>query len=367
MLIKNSATNTSTATNINRKDILIAMGLAITEILNPTEISIEDLKNKTLAVDTYNLLYQFLSSIRQADGSLLMDSKGRVTSHLTGLFHRITRLMGYNMKFIFCFDGKAPHLKGMERERRKELKIEAQKKYDEAAKEEDVEGMKKFAARTSRLTTEMIEDAKELIRALGQCIVEAPSEGEAQASYIVKKGDADYVLSQDADCFMFGATRLVKNLTISGKRKKPGAYAYDEVMPEVITLREVLKELELDQDQLIVLGILVGTDYNVGGIKGIGPKKALTLIKKHGHNFDEIFKEAKWDESFDYPWKEVFDLIKHMAVSDDYKLEWKPIDKEQVIKVLVEEHDFGRERIENALAKLQESTIKKQKGLGEFF
>ncbi|MBN2459369.1 flap endonuclease-1 [Candidatus Woesearchaeota archaeon] len=352
------------------------MGLAITEILNPNEISIEDLRNKTLAVDTYNLLYQFLSSIRQADGSLLMDSKGRVTSHLTGLFHRITRLMGYNMKFIFCFDGKVPELKGKERERRKELKVEAQKKYDEAAKEEDVENMKKFAARTSRLTSEMVEDAKELIKALGQCIVEAPSEGEAQASYIVKKGDADYVLSQDADCFMFGAPRLVKNLTISGKRKKPGAYAYDEVMPEIIALRDVLKELELDQDQLIVLGILVGTDYNVGGIKGIGPKKALALIKKHSKDsnngkdsqgFDEIFKEAKWDESFDYSWKEVFDTIKHMQVTDHYTLEWKPIDKEQVIKVLVEEHDFSRERVENALAKLEQNTSKQQKGLGEFF
>ncbi|HJX05192.1 MAG TPA: flap endonuclease-1 [Candidatus Nanoarchaeia archaeon] len=343
------------------------MGLAITEILTPETISIEDLKNKTLAVDTYNLLYQFLSSIRQADGSLLMDSKGRVTSHLSGLFHRITRLMGYGMKFIFCFDGEVPELKNRERERRKEIKIEAQKKYEAAAKKEDLDEMKKFAARTSRLTPEMIEDAKELIKALGQCIVQAPSEGEAQASYIVKKGDADYVLSQDADCFMFGAPRMVKNLTISGKRKKPGAYAYDEVMPEVIVLRDVLKELEINQEQLIVLGILVGTDYNVGGIKGIGPKKALVLIKKHKHNYDELFKEAKWDKNFDYSWKEVFDLIKNMKVADNYELKWKSVDKDKIFKVLVEEHDFSRERVENALVKLGESKAKSQKGLGDFF
>jgi flap endonuclease-1 len=343
------------------------MGLAITEILTPKEISVDDLRNKTLAVDTYNLLYQFLSSIRQADGSLLMDSKGRVTSHLTGLFHRITRLMAYNMKFIFCFDGEVPKLKHRERERRKEVKIEAQKKYEEAAKEENLEDMKKFAARTSRLTTEMIEDAKELIKALGQCIVEAPSEGEAQASYIVKKGDADYVLSQDADCFMFQAPKLVKNLTISGKRKKPGAYAYDEVLPEVIYLKEVLEELGINQDQLIVLGILVGTDYNVGGIKGIGPKKALTLIKKHSEDYDTIFKEAKWDEHFDVSWQEVFDLIKNMKVTENYKLKWEPVDKEKIIEVLVDNHDFSRERVENSLAKLEESTNKKQKGLGDFF
>jgi flap endonuclease-1 len=343
------------------------MGLAITEILTPKEISIEDLRNKTLAVDTYNLLYQFLSSIRQADGTLLMDSKGRVTSHLSGLFHRITRLMSHGMKFIFCFDGEVPELKNKERERRKEIKVEAQKKYEEAAKKEDLEEMKKFAARTSRLTPEMIDDAKELINALGQCIVQAPSEGEAQASYIVKKGYADYVLSQDADCFMFGAPRLVKNLTISGKRKKPGAYAYDEVMPEVILLSDVLKELDISQEQLIVLGILVGTDYNVGGIKGIGPKKSLALIKKYKHNYDALFKEAKWDEFFDFSWKEVFDLIKDMKVNDNYNLKWKPVDKDKLIKVLVEEHDFSKERVENALAKLGESTAKSQKGLGEFF
>jgi len=343
------------------------MGLAITEILTPKTIKIEDLKNKTLAVDTYNLLYQFLSSIRQADGSLLQDSKGRVTSHLSGLFHRVIKLMGYNMKFIFCFDGEAPELKHREQERRKEIKIEAQKKYEEAAKKEDLEEMKKFAARTSRLTSEMVEDAKELIRALGQCVVKAPSEGEAQASHIVKKGDADYVLSQDADCLMFGAPKLVKNLTISGKRKKPGAYAYDEVPPEVIELKDVLAELDISQEQLIILGILVGTDYNVGGIKGIGPKKALALIKKKGNDYDAIFKEAKWDEAFDYPWKEVFDAIKHMRVTDDYKLRWEQVNKEKIIELLVDNHDFSRERVGNALAKLEESNDIKQKGLGEFF
>ncbi len=343
------------------------MGVAITDLLNPKELKLEELKGKTLAVDTYNLLYQFLSSIRQSDGSLLVDSHERVTSHLSGLFHRITKLMTFNMKFIFCFDGKVPELKFKERERRKEIKIDAQKKFDEAAKKEDLEEMKKYAARTSRLTPEMIEDAKELILALGQCIVEAPSEGEAQASRIVANGDADYVLSQDADCLMFGAPRLIKNLTLSGKRKRPGAYAYDEISPEVLVLKDVLSELGLAQDQLIVLGILVGTDYNIGGIKGIGPKKALVLIKKHGDDFEAVFSEAKWDEYFDYPWKEVFDTIKHMKVSDDYKLKFNPVDRQKLIEILVDNHDFGKERVEASLDKLEESKERRQKGLGDFF
>ncbi|MBN1793099.1 flap endonuclease-1 [Candidatus Woesearchaeota archaeon] len=343
------------------------MGVQITELIGGEEVKVEDLKNKVFAVDTYNLLYQFLSSIRQQDGSLLTDSKGRVTSHLAGLFNRITRLMGYNMRFIFCFDGQVPDLKRKERERRKDLKVEAEKKYEEAAAKEDLDDMKKFAARTSKLTPEMVEDAKELIRALGQVIVEAPSEGEAQASYIVKKGDADFVLSQDADCLMFGANAIVKNLTLSGKRKRPGAFAHDEVSPVIIRLKDVLKVLDVSNDQLIALSILVGTDYNVGGVKGIGPKKALALVKKHGDDFEAVFDEAKWSEHFETSWKDIFDTIKGMKTTDDYELKWKSIDQKEVLRVLVEEHEFSKERIEASLSRLEESSERKQKGLGEFF
>ncbi len=343
------------------------MGLAITDILTPEQISIEDLRNKTLAVDTYNLLYQFLSSIRQMDGAYLTDSKGRVTSHLVGLFSRITRLMSYNMKFIFCFDGEVPELKAQERERRKNLKQEAKKKYDAAARKEDYKEMKKYASRTSRLTPEMIDDAKRLIKALGQCVVMAPSEGEAQASNIVSKGDADFVLSQDADCFLFRAPALVKNLTISGRRKKTGAYATREISPEIIRLRNMLKELGISQEQLIVLGILVGTDYNLGGVKGIGPKTALKLLKKHKNDYDAVFKEAEWDKHFDFSWKKVFDLIQNMKVTDDYELEWQEIDKKEILSMLVDKHEFSRKRVEKSLERIEESSDRSQKGLGDFF
>jgi flap endonuclease-1 len=343
------------------------MGVQITELISGKEITLDELKNKTFAVDTYNLLYQFLSSIRQADGALLTDSKGRVTSHLAGLFNRVTKLMGHNMRFIFCFDGQIPELKKKELKRRKELKEEAQKKYDQAAEEVNIDDMKKYAARTTRLTPEMVEDAKKLIRALGQVIVEAPSEGEAQASYIVKKGDADYVLSQDADCLLFGAPAVIRNLTISGKRKRPGAFAYEEVLPFAFKLKDVLHELDVTNDQLIVLGMLVGTDYNIGGVKGIGPKKALSLVKKHRDDFEAVFEEAKWSEHFETPWKEIFDTIKHMPVKQDYELKWKNMDRNEVVKLLVEEYDFSKERTESTLDKLDQSDGKKQKGLGEFF
>lgn len=344
------------------------MGIAITDILKTKEVSFDELKDKKLAIDTFNILYQFLSTIRQRDGSLLTDSNNNVTSHLVGLFSRTTNLMEKGLKLVFVFDGEVPDLKQEERERRKEIKQEAQRKYEKAMKEEDIGAMKKYASRTSMLTKDMIEEAKALINALGLPIVQAPSEGEAQASYMAKKGSVYAIVSQDVDSLLFGASLLIRNLSISGKRKKADSLAYTTIKPEVIDLAENLNLLGIDQDQLIALSMLVGTDYNKGGIKGIGPKNALKLVKQHNKDFDKMFNEAKWDDFFDFEWKEVYYLIKNMKVTDNYKLEWNDIDEDKIKELLIEKHDFSPERIENSLSKLlKNKKSKEQKGLKDFF
>jgi flap endonuclease-1 len=345
------------------------MGTKITELLQATELSIEDLKGKVIVVDAFNQLYMFLSSIRQPDGSLLKDSHNNITSHLNGLFYRFTKLMQYDIKFIFVFDGKAPELKLKERERRSALKHEAELKYEKASKEENIEDMKKYAARTSRLTKEMIDDVKELISALGCPIVQAPSEGEAQAALIVKNRDAYASLSQDADSLLFGCLLVVKNLTLSGRKKLPNKLSYDSVNPELISLKDTLKELDITQDQLIVLAMLTGTDYNIGGIKGIGPKTALKLVKEYGpgiENFDKLFKENGWNEHFDYEWKEVFNIIKHTKTTKDYNIVFKDVDDGKVVETLCSKHDFSEGRVRKVLETLHKRPAA-QKGLGEYF
>ncbi|MFC1800779.1 flap endonuclease-1, partial [Nanoarchaeota archaeon] len=286
------------------------MGVKLFDLIPVKEIRFEDMAGKIIVVDGNLNLYQFLSSIRQKDGTLLMDSKGNITSHLTGLFMRSARLMRYGIKLCYVFDGKAPDLKKKEQMRRRELKEEAATKYKEAEKSGDVAGMKKYASRTTKLTPQMVEEAKELISALGLPVVHAPSEGEAQAAHMVRNGHAYAVGSQDADSFLFGATRVIKNLTISPRKKKPGQFAYREVKPEMIILENILNELGLDQNQLIALAMLVGTDYNPGGIKGIGPKNALKLVKKYGADLDALFLEVKWGETFSFNWTDVFYQIK---------------------------------------------------------
>ena len=112
------------------------MGLAIKDLVPSKEIKIPDLKDKWLVVDTFNLLYQFLTTIRSRDGTPLQDSKGNITSHLVGLFARTTKLMDEGLKLAFVFDGTPPKLKQEERERRKALKAVAQKQYKIAVQEE---------------------------------------------------------------------------------------------------------------------------------------------------------------------------------------------------------------------------------------
>ena len=212
--------------------------------------------------------------------------------------------------------------------------------------------MKKYASRTSRLTPEMVEDAKTLISYLGLPIIQAPSEGEAQAVYIAKKENCFAVISQDYDSLLYGVPNLVRNLSILGKRKQSNKLNYSTIKPEIINLAGALNNLKIDNDQLTAIAMLVGTDYNPKGIKGIGPKNALALVKKHNKDFDSLFKEVKWNESFDFEWTEVYYLFKKMPVTDDYNLEWKNINKEKIKEFLIQ-RDFSEERIDSTLNKLE--------------
>lgn len=342
------------------------MGVQITELLPKREAKLEDFSQKVIAIDAANHLYQFLTTIRGPDGSFFTDSNGNVTSHLIGLFTRTTHLMKLGIKPVYVFDGDAPKLKKLEIRRRAEAKDEAAEKYAAAEKAGAVEEMKKYAARSTRLTSEMISDAKDVIEALGLPVVQAPSEGEAQAAHIVAKKDAYAIASQDADSLLFGATRFVRNLSIEGRRKQAGTLGYTHVAPEMIVLDEVLSSLEITQQQLICLSMLVGTDYNTGGIKGVGPKTALKLVKEHKKP-SELFAAVEWGKYFEYPWEDVLSLFEHPGLTDSYELKFHPANKNGLIKILCDKHNFSHQRVENALEELEKtSAAKKQKGLGDF-
>jgi len=338
------------------------MGVQIGELIPRREIELERLYGKKVAIDAFNAMYQFLSNIRQRDGTPLMDSKGRITSHLSGFFYRTINLMEAGIKPAYVFDGEPPAFKKRELEKRREAREEAEEKWHEALERGDVEEAKKYAMRATKLNETLIEDAKKLLQLMGVPVIQAPSEGEAQAAYMARKGDVYASASQDYDSLLFGTPRLVRNLTITGRRKLPGKNVYVEVKPELIVLEEVLRKLGIDREKLIELAILVGTDYNPGGIKGIGPKKALTIVKR---SKDPLKKYQKMSDVDLYAIKEFF---LNPPVTDEYELRWREPDEEGLIKFLCEEHDFSEERVKNGLERLKRALkAGKQRTLESWF
>jgi flap endonuclease-1 len=347
------------------------MGLNIREIVSRKEIDISSLKGKIVCVDAFNALYQFLSTIRQPDGTPLMDDKQRITSHLSGIFYRNIALISEGIKLIYVFDGKPPELKSKIHEKRKEFRDSAKEKYESARKDEDFEMMKKYSSQMIRLNDEMIKESKELLEAMGILVVQAPSEGEAECAYLCKSKKEIYAsVSQDYDSLLFGAPTLIRNLALS-RKKKTMSGNYVEVAPEIIELKNLLEILEINQEQLICLGILVGTDYNPKGVPGIGQKRALEFVKKF-KTPDKIFGEVEEkinalpvEDKFD--WKEIFRLFKNYETKD-IEMNFPKINVFKLKKILVDEHDFSEERINNQIEKLQEfEKEKSQKSLNKWF
>ena len=328
--------------------LFVSMGLQIGDIVPRKDISLADLKGKVIAVDAYNAIYQFLSSIRQPDGTPLMDSRKRVTSHLSGLFYRNISLLSDGIRLVYVFDGEHHQLKGKTHELRAEAKAAARARYKEAVEEEDIEAMGKYARGFVRLNREIVEESKTLLEALGIGVVQAPGEGEMQCAQLVKEGEAYAVASQDYDALVVGAKRLIQNLTLARKRKTVSGFVY--ISPEIIEYTSVLHELGINADQLICLAILVGSDFNPGGVRGIGPKKALALVRDKKYPVT-IFQEVEHQLTFD--WKEIFEIFKKPNVVSTH-VTFSKLNEKAVSRILVSEHDFSSERVEKQLEKLRE-------------
>ena len=324
------------------------MGVDIGDIIESRVIGFGDLKGKIIAIDAYNALYQFLSIIRQPDGTPLRDSLGRVTSHLSGLLYRTSNYVAEGIKPIYVFDGRPPDLKMRTVEERIEIRKRAREEWEKMLKSGEIEEARVKAQQASFLTKDMVDEAKKLLDYMGIPWVQAPSEGEAQAAYMAKKGDAYASASQDFDSLLFGTPILVRNMAITGRRKLPRKRVYVEVKPEMINLEENLKKLGVTREQLVDIGILVGTDYNKG-IKGIGPKTALKLIKKFG-NLENVMREKGIKIEH---YEEIREIFLNPPVTDDYRLEWKSVDEEKLKDFLCGGHDFSEERINTAIEKMR--------------
>jgi flap endonuclease-1 len=323
------------------------MGVLLTPIVQPQPLALEDLRDRTLAVDGNGELYQFLALIRLRDGSPLCDAQGRVTSHLSGLFFRTTRLIAdFGLKLVVVFDGAPPALKAAEIGRRRAVKAAYEQARAEALTRGDVETAYAKATMTSRLTREMVAEARELLRLLGVPTVQAPSEGEAQAAHMARTGSAWAAASKDYDTLLFGAPRLLRFLTVSGKEFLPSQGRFRPLTPELLTLDEQLARWSITREGLIDLAILIGTDFN-DGVRGVGPKKALALVQRHGaiEAMPAEIQDAVGDV------QPIRDLYLAPDVTETYSTKGSEPDVDAIVRFLCDDRQFSRPRVTDAIAR----------------
>ena len=342
------------------------MGLDLKPILTYTNIKISNLSNKIIAVDAFNTIHQFLATIRGSTGELLTNSNGEITSHLSGLFYRNINLLAEDIRLVYVFDGVSSALKTNEIHRRHQIKALATEKYEKALLQGKLDEARKYSQGTSVLTDKMIEESKRLLSLLGIPTIQAPSEGEATAARLTNSNLVDICASQDYDSILFGAKRLVRNITISGKRKAPNRNAYIEVPLEIFYLEDILHQTKLTTEQLVDVGILIGTDYNFGGIPGIGPKTALKLIQKYSklENIEQLQEALS-----NIPYEEIRELFLKPKVTnvtnDDIK--FNSINYDKIVEFLCNEKNFSTDRVNSALLKVQNSNMNKNQSLEKWF
>ena len=328
------------------------MGVKFKDIVSPEEISLKDLEGRTVAIDAYNTIYQFLSGIRQRDGSPLMDQNGNITSHLSGILYRTASIVDKGIKPIYVFDGDSSEHKAKTLEQRRAIKEEAMEKWEEAKAAGNIEEARKFAIRTSRMSPYTLESSKKLLDYMGIPYVQAEGEGEAQGAYMVEQGDAWAVASQDYDCLLFGAPRIVRNLTLSGGLSNL----------EYLELEKVLNEIDLTREQLIDVALMVGTDFNEG-IHGIGAKTGLKLIRNN--TLEDILVQKGITEVEVEP-DELRDIFLKHDVNTDYEIKFKSAKRDKLVEFMCEEHGFSESRVLNVTEKLKKLSST-QKSLEDWF
>lgn len=314
----------------------------------PNAIKERELKHyfgRKIAIDASMCLYQFLVAVR-SEGAQLTSSDGETTSHLMGIFYRTIRLVEQGIKPLYVFDGKPPDLKGGELAKRAERRDEAQKLLQAAEEAGNVADVDKFNRRLVKVTKTHAEEAKQLLKLMGIPYVDAPCEAEAQCATLVKAGKVYATATEDMDALTFGCNVLLRHLTFSEAKKIPvQEFHYDKV----------LEGLEMNKNEFIDLCIMLGCDYT-HSIKGIGPKRAIELIKTH-RSLEKIIDNLdskKYTIPDDWNYQQARLLFQEPEVlnADEIELKWSEPDEEGLVKYLCGDKQFNEDRVRNGAKKL---------------
>ena len=340
------------------------MGCNLRDLANAEDTTVEAMRGKRVGIDSFLLAFQFLTTIRDrsptGDGGPLKSDNGKVVAHLMGFLSRASMMLAKGVKPVFIFDGSHPDLKKDEMDARRAKREQAEADWKAALEVGDFATAQKMAQRCVKYTPEMVEESIEMLTLMGIPAFRAKAEGEAQAAVMAANGQLDAVATQDWDALLYGAPVVIRNLTSDGSKRMGRV-----IRAQRIELSQLLTENELTRDQLIDLAIMIGTDFHPG-IKGIGPKTGLKLIKEY--STIEAVCEAKGKDISDRldEIREVFRNHPVVEVDDDF-LKQGDVDVEGLKKFLVEDRQFSLKRFDNAMDLLEDAGLVRTGGQTSLF
>jgi flap endonuclease-1 len=337
------------------------MGVKLQEIIIRKQVDIRDLAGKVVAVDAPNIIMSlFTFSFKpttHAYNQILIDKTQRPIAHLFGLLYRINFFYSRHIFPIFCFDGRDSELKRViTKDQLNDFRF-TERLYKEAMQREDLNGGRRIALSREYMWHNIILESKQLLGALGVPYIESPASAESQCAFLVRQKIAHFSNSQDFDSLLFGCPNVLQNLSKSLRRKIQGKWIYQEIIPYKIDLQKNLENLGITIFQLVDIGLLVGTDY-FSGVHGIGPKKALSLIRKHRTIEQVIQKEHQKKYDFSQVTPEIIKKVRKIFLFPEVheninEIKWNVPDKSQTYTLLCEEHTLDQKRALDNLEKLE--------------
>ena len=340
------------------------MGCNLRDLTTPEDIDLAELRGKRVGIDAFLTAFQFLTTIRDrsptGDGGPLRDSKGRVVAHLMGILNRTTSMLSMGIQPIFIFDGQSPELKADELAARRKRRLEAEAIHKQALEDGDYQTAQKMAQRIVHYSPEMIDDTKKMLDLLGVRWIDAAAEGEGQEAVMAVTGQLDIVATQDWDALLYGSPILVRNLMSHGSKRHGRT-----VKAQKINLQEMLDTHDLSREQLVDLAIMIGTDFHPG-LKGIGPKTGIKLIKSLG-TIEAICEEKGKEvpERLD----EIREIFLNHPASEVAVEALKPgeVDVKGLTHFLQEEREFSQRRMDAAFDALRKGNLIREGGQTSLF
>jgi len=229
-------------------------------------ISLHSLRGKILAIDLAGWVVQ---------NNMQPGMQFTVTRpHLRNIFFRINTLLGLDILPVVVLDGSCPEVKA--------ATVSARNKQAWGERQNQQQSPKR---QQRRQFTGVLRDCSRLLQSLGVPCVTAPGEAEAYCSALNRAGLVDAVVSDDSDCFCYGAKTVLRNFSTDPKSFSVSQYTSSKLRTDV----------GLSRQRMVIMALLLGCDYNLGGVAGVGREAVTKLFSVWGVPGDkELDKVMAW-------------------------------------------------------------------------